>query len=423
MIDRIIIRNFKSLRAVDLSLGRMNLFIGANASGKSNFLDVFRVLQGIGSGLTISEVLDGGSKKVNGKVWQGIRGGSFGAPFVGSQNSREVTIQAQGTLEAPISKRWDFSITFSAVDGRVGRESLKVDTETLYSIEGMMVPHMAMLASEIRAHQHVRPRTADLDEIGDLKDISRDLNHIDSATNVVTGRQLLYQDSLKQISQLELTVAVAQSLANVQCVDPSLHFLRESSDEFRVQRMGDYGENFAALIHTICEDEKAKDSYLSWMREFSTRTVDDAGAPVASPGKTSFMLTEGGMTYDASVLGDGTLRFAAIVAAFFQPDMPELMLFDEIETSVHASRLRLLVELLGNRAGCSATQVMATTHSPVVLEWLRDTDLAKTFFCNRDQDTGESTIRPLIDVPRSRESIKNRHFFDILVEGWPELIS
>ena len=48
MIDRIIVENFKSLRRIDLTLGRMNLFVGANASGKSNFLDVLRVLQGIG---------------------------------------------------------------------------------------------------------------------------------------------------------------------------------------------------------------------------------------------------------------------------------------------------------------------------------------------------------------------------------------
>ena len=49
VIERIDIENFKSLRKVDLSLGRMNLFIGSNASGKSNFLEVLRVLEGIGN--------------------------------------------------------------------------------------------------------------------------------------------------------------------------------------------------------------------------------------------------------------------------------------------------------------------------------------------------------------------------------------
>ena len=42
MIERIVIENFESLRKVDLSLGRMNLFIGANATGKSNVLGAFR---------------------------------------------------------------------------------------------------------------------------------------------------------------------------------------------------------------------------------------------------------------------------------------------------------------------------------------------------------------------------------------------
>ena len=58
MIDRIVVENFKSLRRVDLSRGRMNLFVGANASGKSNFLEALRVLQGIGSGFAIGEITE-----------------------------------------------------------------------------------------------------------------------------------------------------------------------------------------------------------------------------------------------------------------------------------------------------------------------------------------------------------------------------
>ena len=64
MIDRIIIENFKSLRRVDLSLGKLNLLLGTNASGKSNFLDALRVLQGIGNGFTISEFLSVNSQLV-----------------------------------------------------------------------------------------------------------------------------------------------------------------------------------------------------------------------------------------------------------------------------------------------------------------------------------------------------------------------
>ena len=47
MITEIEIENFKSFEKVHLKLGGLNLFIGANASGKSNFFDALRVLQGI----------------------------------------------------------------------------------------------------------------------------------------------------------------------------------------------------------------------------------------------------------------------------------------------------------------------------------------------------------------------------------------
>ena len=75
MIDRIAIKNFKSLREVDLRLGPLNVFIGANASGKSNFFEALRVLQGFTYGFSIQEVLDGKPEGVSNEKWEGIRGG------------------------------------------------------------------------------------------------------------------------------------------------------------------------------------------------------------------------------------------------------------------------------------------------------------------------------------------------------------
>ena len=101
MIDRIIVENFKSLRRIDLTLGRMNLFVGANASGKSNFLDLLRVLQGIGNGFTISEILDGKPRSATSAVWDGIRGGSRLACFASAGEdgrSDEVSIEVHGRV-------------------------------------------------------------------------------------------------------------------------------------------------------------------------------------------------------------------------------------------------------------------------------------------------------------------------------------
>lgn len=46
-IKRIEVRNFKSFDHLDIDLGNFNLVIGANASGKSNFVQIFRFLRDI----------------------------------------------------------------------------------------------------------------------------------------------------------------------------------------------------------------------------------------------------------------------------------------------------------------------------------------------------------------------------------------
>ena len=93
--------------------------------------------------------------------------------------------------------------------------------------------------------------------------------------------------------------------------------------------MGDRGEDFAALIRSICSDEKRKEAYLSWLRELRPEQVVDVGTLSGAVGEPMFMLIENfGETkrkFPAPVVSDGTLRFAAIVAAFFQPKMPEIL--------------------------------------------------------------------------------------------------
>jgi predicted ATPase len=133
------------------------------------------------------------------------------------------------------------------------------------------------------------------------------------------------------------------------------------------------------------------------------------------------MLKEGGKEFPAPVLSDGTLRFAAITAAFFQPDMPGVMTIEEIENGIHASRVRLLVELLRNRASSGKTQIMATTHSPIVLAWLDEEEYQTTFFCKRDEITGESRICALPEVPHFSEVVKKQPISDLFAEGWLEV--
>ena len=184
--------------------------------------------------------------------------------------------------------------------------------------------------------------------------------------------------------------------------------------------MGDHGEDFAAIVKAIGRKEKIKDAYLAWIRELHPEHVEDVGTLSGAIGEPLFMLRENGRKLPAAVLSDGTLRFAAIAAAFFQPEMPAIMLIEEIENGIHANRIRALVDLLRSQAEYRNTQVFATTHSPAVIEWLEESEHGTAFLAARDESAGESTIRPLIDVPHFKEVVGKYPMADLFMEGWLE---
>jgi len=60
-IKRIEVKNFKSFKDLKVDLGKFNLIIGANASGKSNFVSIFKFLKDIATlGLDNAVSLQGG---------------------------------------------------------------------------------------------------------------------------------------------------------------------------------------------------------------------------------------------------------------------------------------------------------------------------------------------------------------------------
>jgi predicted ATPase len=386
MIEQITIKNFKSFKDVSLKLGPMNLFIGANASGKSNFFDALRVLQGIGYGFTLREILDGKPKSATSEVWEGIRGGSMGTPFASEEEDVPTLFKVSGKL--PGKGDIAFRIAFQARDGLLSEEQLSISGKIIY---GARVERSADVLAYAMYHPGVgqvdrdRPRLPHIARDGDRK--------AEQATRV---------------------------LADMQRVDPSPALLRTYSQAYEIKRMGEHGENFAALVRMICADPGAKEAYLSWLREMRPRDVDDIGILKGAIGEPMVMMKERGRTWPAPALSDGTLRFAAIAAAFFQPDMPSIIMIEEIENGIHANRLRLLVELLRSRAAAGKTQVMATTHSPVVLAWLKPEEYATTFYCHRDEETGESRIIPLTEIPRFNEIVGKQSISDLFAEGWLE---
>jgi predicted ATPase len=393
MIKQISIENFKSLRKVDLALGRLNLFIGTNASGKSNLFDALQVLRLVAGGFPIKELFEGGVQTTAGDTWSGLRGGLANAIYRAPGVARPA-FATEALLEVEIATEQGmagYQIGFNS-PGVLTREHLTKDGKEVFLFDG-------------RENWFRNPN-------GTLTP---------SYPDAYGGSHMIFGfRSGSAESHTEFIGALLRSLQSMQFLELDPGVLRGYGVAADVKAMGNQGKNFPSIVRHICNDPKTKGSYLSWLRELRPHEVEDVTALTGALGEPMFALKESGREFPAPALSDGTLRFAALAAAFFQPAMPQLLAIEEVENGVHGSRLRLLLELLRCQAAAAKTQVLATTHSPLLLAWLKPEEYETTFLCKRDEETGESRILPLTQVPHFNEIIGKQPITELFAEGWME---
>lgn len=400
MIDHITIENFKSLKRANLKLGRLNLFIGTNASGKSNLFDALRVLRGLAGGFSLKELFEGGVRTAGGDTGHGIRGGLAYAinRAPGAPPPAEARIQIQFATPAGSI---DYQVKFNSA-GATTQENLKEDGKEVFYFDG----HEAFFRVSDSGLTACFP-------------------------NPFLGSQaiLAFRTGLAGAHK-DFVEGWMKHLLNMQFLELDPGLLRRYGAVADLPRMGERGENFASLVRHICANADTKKAYLSWLRELRPQEVDDVTTLSGAVDEPLFALRENGQDFPAPVLSDGTLRFAALAAAPFQPslfppeklrpEVPRVLTIEEIENGIHGSRLRLLMELLRSQAAATNTQVLATTHSPLLLAWLKPDEYATTFLCKRDETTGESRIVPLTEIPRFQEIIGKQSIAELFAEGWME---
>ena len=119
MITRLQVRNFKSLRDIDLPLGPLNVLVGPNMAGKSNILDVLKFLyqvffpEALADGISYALAQRGGPSEV---VWKG-------------GDDKLIGIGLDGVNEGEPDTRFKYElqlITGAGVFVTVQRESLKL---------------------------------------------------------------------------------------------------------------------------------------------------------------------------------------------------------------------------------------------------------------------------------------------------------
>ena len=185
--------------------------------------------------------------------------------------------------------------------------------------------------------------------------------------------------------------------------------------------LGDQGENLSSVLAAICADASWKQVLLEWVRKLTPMDVDDLIFDQDAAGRVLLRLVEkDGRSVSALSASDGTLRFLAILAALFGPEPASLYFIEEIENGIHPTRLALLVDLIEHQTKRRGIQIVATSHSPQLLQVLSEESLKYCSLVYRLANHPDARIKPILEIPNARRVIAEQPLWVLHASSWFE---
>lgn len=396
LLTRLYIDNFKSLVNFSLpatnedALNQFVCLVGLNGSGKSSVLQALDFLSSL--------VVDSPFRWLQSRKWE--------PSSLMSRSSRKRTINFRLGFEVPGVGTLAWQASYNTIEARCITEEL---TLTLSS-------DRTILTSESVSVKFERGlvRTSEGSPISLTSDFRGSVfSTLKSSTlpNRARIAVMLLKHFLQGIKSLELL---------------SPHLMRSTSRE--AVDVGVGGERLAAFINGLSNSEKKELS--TTLSKFYPR-LRAIGTRSAQYGWRRVFVREAygdGIESDARHMNDGMLRIAAIVAqtvaksgfrksiqsresnsATNDQDLGNLshkeyalILLDEIENGVNPELVQLLIEYLtGVRQ-----QVIVTTHSALILNYLTDSQAKDSVFLLFRRNDGSTGAKRLFDIPEARERLE-----------------
>lgn len=370
MLKRLHIKNFKSLKDVDVELPRFAVLFGPNSSGKSNFLDALQALSRAGTLRTLSDAL---AEPIRGRAIEAFSFPPGGLQALLGQTHASFEIEADVVVKKE-SFRYRFTAEIEPGSGRLG-----IKDEYLAQLGGKGDPRGKPSVERVGDQLHIRrkskPAHPRQEPVG--------LNHTILSDPRLGGME--YRAIERVRGEL--------SGWRTYYLDPRVAMRKEQSPS-DARDIGVLGGEVAPFLYRLrAENQKAYDAVSRTLKSIIPSIEGMTVDLDMRRGTLDITVRQDGIDYSSRVVSEGTLRVLALCSIAVNPWGGSLVAFEEPENGVHPRRIDLIAKLLHSLATGQERQVIVTTHSPrfcdAVLELTRGQEDDAGFFTV--QRVGEAT--------------------------------
>lgn len=389
MITELRLENWKSYEQAELHIDPLSVLVGTNASGKSNALDAFLLLNRLANGAMLTSALkgDGTLAPVRGGVeWAARQPGSVFAIGVvcRADDSTDYEYRLEGQI---VDNRCDlYGEQLTRIRYRLGRDGLRKSQAG--SIKLVRTDPCVEGSPTIVARLYNEKQ-------GTPRQLSR--------THAVLFQ--LVGQKLRQEIQDGVTEVIG-ALREVFILDPIPSHMRSFSP--LSDRLESDAGNIAGVLAALPDDKQREieavlTRYASQLPERDIRrvyaeTVGKFNSDAMLYCEEHWLDDGPPPTVDARGMSDGTLRFLAILTALLTRPARSLLVIEEVDNGLHPSRARLLLDMLKAVGQQRGVDVLVTTHNPALLDAMGTEMVPFITVAYRDPATGYSVLSLLEDI-------------------------
>lgn len=352
-IQKVQIRNYKSIAQISVNLEPFTVFVGPNGAGKSNFIDALAFVQEC-----LSESIELAFKNRGGIA--AVRRSSAGHPT-------HVTIGFVLNLGDDLFADYVFEIAakpkekFSVARERCVVEKLMGKSDSFEIKDGKFTTEIPGIRPKVAPDRLALFAASATDEFRPVYDFLTSMRFY----SIVPVR-------LRELQEPDAGDFLKRDGSNSAAV---LKRLQEETQDGQYDRV-------CRLLSRVVDGIK-KVEYRAIGQKETLQFKQDVGS-------------EHPWTFNALNMSDGTLRVLGLLLAVYQPGPYSVVAIEEPEATVNPAVAEVVVEVLMDAA--KKRQVLLTSHSPDILDYkeLTDTQIRVV-----TMDHGRTQIAPVSEAGRS----------------------
>ncbi len=370
MIEKISISNFKSIRQMEIPLGRVNVLIGENGSGKSNILEAIGMIAAAKSGELKTENL----------ISRGLR------------------------VARP-------DLTVNSFAGKVQKDKIEISV--------VKNEHTVVKSSLISDNiQNIYASWEDTEMTAFYLELSKLMLRVREKDETINEN---YNDKNLKINVPKLNKIISDKvfgddLLNFAIYNLNSNALRGITRESLREPLGIYGESLDILISSFSKDEVNElktYKFINWLDEIILDPADNYKALGFKLGRSNSKLyftdkymKKSNRLFSAENANEGALHVIFYLALLISKLTPQFFGIDNIETALNPQLCRKLMVAITELSAKHNKQVIITTHNPAILDGINLFDENQKLFVVRRADDGQT----LVDQIRSKPIMMEKKY-------------